>query len=154
VQPIAGLGLRRLGRVLGRFAAARAVLAAKTAFGRSEESTPDERLPAVFQPEGLLPVQYYETLRRKHELRSEKLLMFAVLEDAVQDYMKYLSSPAKKGQQRFREAEDWINTQNKLGLFSFNNVCEALDIDPEYMRRGLHQWKKAHLEARQPAGSP
>jgi len=149
MQPIAGLGLRRLVRVVSSFAAARALLAAKTAFGRSEESASDERLPAVFQPEGLLPVQYYETLRRKHELRTEKLLMFAVLEDAVQDYMKYLSSSAKKGQQRFREAEDWINTQNKLGLFSFDNVCEALDIDPEYMRRGLHQWKKAHLEHRQ-----
>jgi len=148
------LGLRRLLRVLRRFATANAVLAAKTAFGQAEGSTPDERLPAVFQPEGLLPVQYYETLRRKHELRTEKLLMFAVLEDAVQDYMKYLSSSSKKGQQRFREAEDWINTQNKLGLFSFDNVCEALDIDPDYMRRGLHQWKKAHLEQRQQASSP
>jgi len=154
VQPIVNLGLRRLARVLGRFATVNALLAARAAFDRSEASTRDESMPAVFQPEGLLPVQYYETLRRKHELRTEKLLMFAVLEDAVQDYMKYVSSSAKRGQQRFREAEDWINAHDKLGLFSFDSVCEALDIDPEYMRRGLHQWKKARLEPRQQASSP
>ena len=143
---IMSLGLGRLARVLARFVKAKGLVAAKTMFTLPEGSMAEERLPGVFQGEALLPIQFYETLRRKHELRGEKLLMFAVLEDAVEGYMKYLKSLTKKGQGRFREAEDWINRQDKLGLFSFDNVCEALDIDPDYMRRGLHQWKQSHLE--------
>ena len=133
---ITRLGLRRLARVM-----ALAILpAAKTAFVRSEEIEREES-PTVFQPEVLLPLQYYETLRRSRQLESEKLLMFTVLRDAVENYMRYLNSSTRKGQTRFREAEEWIDRKDKLWLFSFDNVCEALDIDPDYMRRGLHQWK-------------
>ncbi len=70
-------------RVLAKSLQARTILAAKTALARSERSASEEALPAVFQPETLLPLQCYETLWRRHELESEKLLMFAVLEDAV-----------------------------------------------------------------------
>jgi len=144
--PITGLGLRRLTRALAKFIEARTIVTAKTALARSNESPPEDRLPAVFQPEGLLPLQYYETLHRRHSLESEKLLMFAVLEDAVEGYMKYPNASTKKGQRRFREAEEWIDREDKLWLFSFDTICDALDIDPGYMRRGLHQWKQAHLE--------
>lgn len=143
---ITGLGLRRVIRVLAGVLWSWTVVAARTALARSERSAPEEALPAVFQPETLLPLQYYETLRRRHELEGEKLLMFAVLKDAVEGYMKYLHSTTRKGQKRFREAEDWIDREDKLWLFSFDSVCQALDIEPEYMRRGLHQWKQAHLE--------
>jgi hypothetical protein len=26
-------------------------------------------------------------------------------------------------------------------LFSFQNICDVLDIDSGYLRRGLHAWK-------------
>jgi hypothetical protein len=143
---IMGLGLGQLARVLVKFIKAKSPVAAKTALATAEEvSAPEDRTPAVFQPEGFLPSQFYDALHRKHLLEGEKLLMFAVLEDAVDQYMKYLNSPTRKGQNRFREAEEWINRENRLALFSFDNVCEALDIDPVYMRRGLHRWKEAHL---------
>jgi hypothetical protein len=113
---------------------------ARTTLARPAEIEREES-PTPLQPEVLLPLQFYETLRRSHRLEGEKLLMCAVLRDAVEDYMKYLKSPTRKGQTRFREAEEWIDYKDKLWLFSFDNVCEGLDIDPEYMRRGLHQWK-------------
>jgi len=34
-------------------------------------------------------------------------------------------------------------------LFSFDNVCEILGLDPEYMRAGLLRWKDAALRGRQ-----
>lgn len=80
--------------------------------------------------------------------------MFAVLDDAIEGYKRYLKSSTKKGQNRFREAEEWIDRRDKLWLFSFDNVCEALDIDPEYMRRGLHQWKQAQLSQTQQGSAP
>lgn len=131
---ITDLGVSRLAWILSRIVKTRTLVAARAAFARSNENAAEERMPAVFQPEALLPIQYYETLRRKHLLEGEKLLMFAVLEDAVESYMKYLHARTRKGQNRFREAETWIDREDKLRLFSFNNVCEALDIDPEYTR--------------------
>lgn len=103
-------------------------------------------MPAAFAPDSMLPAQYYDALRRKHLLEGEKLLMFAVLEDAVETYMKYLNVPTRRAQNRFREADDWINSRDRIWLFSFDNCCEALDIDPEYMRQGLHRWKDKRLE--------
>lgn len=151
---ITSLGLTRLARVLTRFVRAKAlVLGVRTALAGSA-GNPAEEGPSVFQPEILLPKQYYEALRKRHILEGEKLLMFAVLDDAVEGYMKFLKSSTRKGQARFQEAEEWINRRDKLWLYSFENVCEALDIDPDYMRRGLHQWKQAQLESTEHASAP
>jgi hypothetical protein len=150
---IRALGIARLLRVLAKVVGAKTLVAARAALARRDEETAEDRMPAVFQPEVMLPVQFYEVLRRKHELQGEKLLMFAVLEDGVQTYMKYLDSPTRRGQNRFREAAEWIEREDKQWLFSFDNVCEALDIDPEYMRRGLRRWASLQREkvARQDA---
>jgi hypothetical protein len=112
-----------------------------------EKETLDERLPALFEPDTLLPIQYFEAMRRKHLLEGEKRLILSVLEDAVECFMKCIDSPTNKGQRLFREAEEWINLEDKHWVFSFDNVCEMLDIHPEYMRRGLRGWKGRKLEA-------
>jgi hypothetical protein len=116
------------------------LLAATTELARLEKGEPEEDT-TVLEPDVLLPLQCYETLRRSHQLESHKLLTFAVLRDAFENYVNYLNSPTKKGQVRFRGAEQWIDREDKLWLFWFDNVCEALNINPDYMRRGLHQWK-------------
>jgi hypothetical protein len=112
-----------------------------------EKETLDERLPALFEPDTLLPIQYFEAMRRKHLLEGEKRLILSVLEDAVECFMKCIDSPTNKGQRLFREAEEWINLEDKHWVFSFDNVCDMLDINPEYMRRGLREWKQRKLEA-------
>ena len=50
-----------------------------------------------------------------------------------------------KGQKLFRDAEEWINLHDKQWIFSFDNVCDMLDINPDYMRRGLQNWKRKKL---------
>jgi hypothetical protein len=112
-----------------------------------EKETLDERLPALFEPDTLLPIQYFEAMRRKHLLEGEKRLILSVLEDAVECFMKCIDSPTNKGQRLFREAEEWINLEDKHWVFSFDNVCEMLDINPEYMRRGLREWKQRKVES-------
>jgi hypothetical protein len=141
------LGARRLVRVLvsilrTRTVAARAML--------KEGTLGEEPLPAAFQPDILLPAQYYGALRRRQFLGGEKLLAFTLLEQSIEDYKRYLNSSTRRGQKRFREAEEWINRRDELWLFSFDNVCAALDIDPQYMRGGLHKWKLAHIAQHQP----
>ena len=143
------LGLPKLARVLARLIRAPRLFAARTALVAAHESAAEEALPG-FEPDVLLPLQFYENLRRTHQLEGEKLLMFAILEDAVESYMKYLHAATRPKQRRFREAEDWIERRDKRWLFSFDNVCEALNIDPEYMRRGLHRWKENQLRHPEP----
>jgi hypothetical protein len=110
-----------------------------------EKETLDEKLPGLFEPDTLLPIQYFEAMRRKHLLEGEKRLILSVLEDAVECFMKCIDSPSNKGQRLFREADEWIFLEDKRWVFSFDNVAEMLDINPEYMRRGLKDWKEHKL---------
>lgn len=110
-----------------------------------EKETLDERLPSLFEPDTLLPIQYFEAMRRKHLLEGEKRLILSVLEDGIECFMKYIDSSTNKGQKLFRDAEEWITLGDKRWIFSFDNVCEMLDINPDYMRRGLLNWKHKHL---------
>jgi len=110
-----------------------------------EKETLDERLPSLFEPDTLLPIQYFEAMRRKHLLEGEKRLILSVLEDGIECFMKYIDAPTSKGQKLFRDAEEWINLHDKQWIFSFDNVCDMLDINPDYMRRGLHNWKRKKL---------
>jgi hypothetical protein len=116
-----------------------------------EKETLDERLPGLFEPDTLLPIQYFEAMRKKHLLEGEKRLILSVLEDAVECFMKCIDSPTSKGQRLFRDADEWINLEDKHWVFSFDNVCDMLDINPEYMRRGLRQWKERRIAAVQRA---
>src|SRR5229473_1742138 len=110
-----------------------------------EKETLDEKLPGLFEPDTLLPIQYFEAMRRKHLLEGEKRLILSVLEDAIECFMKCIDSPTNKGQKLFRDAEEWIGLQDRHWVFSSDNVCEMLDIHPEYMRRGLRNWKENKL---------
>jgi hypothetical protein len=116
-----------------------------------EKETLDERLPGLFEPDTLLPIQYFEAMRKKHLLEGEKRLILSVLEDAVECFMKCIDAPTSKGQRLFRDADEWISLEDKHWVFSFDNVCDMLDINPDYMRRGLRQWKQRKIEAIQQA---
>ena len=115
--------------------------------GKMEKETLDEKLPGLFEPDTLLPIQYFEAMRRKHLLEGEKRLILSVLEDAVECFMKCIDSATNKGQRLFRDADEWIALEDKRWVFSFDNVCEMLDINAEYMRNGLRRWKDKKLVA-------
>jgi hypothetical protein len=101
----------------------------------------EERVSSLFQPDTLLPDQYFDTFRRKFQLEPEKKLMLAILEDAVACFQKYMFTRDGKGKALFREAEQWIEGNGKDGIFAFDSVCEMLGFDPDYLRRGLAVWK-------------
>ncbi len=108
----------------------------------------EEKVASLFQPDTLLPAQYFETYRRKAHLEPEKRLILAVLEDAVACFQKYLFARDGKGKATFREAEEWILEENSEWLFSFENICEVLGINPQYVRQGLIRWKEMTLARR------
>jgi hypothetical protein len=110
----------------------------------------EERVTSLFQPDTLLPEQYLDTFRRKLHLEPEKKLMLAILEDAIACYQKYLFARDSKGKALFEEAEEWVRGSGG-SVFAFDSVCELLGLNPDYLRRGLAEWKRAALAQRAPA---
>ena len=113
----------------------------------------EEKALAVFQPDILVTVQYLSTYRRRFHLQPEQLLMLAVLEDAVLCFQDNLTALTPRKQSLFRDAEEWILSTDNSYLFAFENICESLALDPNYMRRGLIRWKEMVLReaSRKPA---
>jgi hypothetical protein len=115
-------------------------------FGYNEHQTfnPDERISSLFDPDPLVPAQYFERFRSK-TLAPEKRLMLAVLEDAVNCYQDNVSARSEKRKKPFEESQAWILAEHHDWFFSFENVCEILGIDPAYLRQGLLDEKKRKL---------
>jgi len=101
---------------------------------------------ALFQPDSLLPVQYFENFRRKLHTEPEKRLLLAVLEDALAAYQKHFSSRGGRGMKLFRETEEWIFREDSTRPFCFSNICEVVGFDPQYVRQGLLKWREMKLE--------
>jgi|SRR5437588_4347246 len=109
---------------------------------KEREHAVDERFGVIFQPDTLLPSQFFDRMRRRTEHDGERRLMIAVLEDAVDVYRKQAEARDPRGEQLFQEAEAWIEDADRTWLFSFQNICDVLDIDADYLRRGLRAWKQ------------
>lgn len=107
-----------------------------------------DNLTNLLQPDSLLPAQYFAALRRRLEHEPERCLVVALLQDAVECFQKHLFARDRKKRQLFRDAEEWISSTDRTWPFSFENVCEQLELNPEYIRKGLFAWKAAQLAQR------
>ncbi len=104
-----------------------------------------EKSASLFQPDTLLAAQYADLYRRKSYLEPEKRLMFAILEDAINCFQKYLLAKDENGKKLYGEAEEWILEKNGDWPFSFDHICEALGFNPNYICQGLVHWKEKKL---------
>jgi hypothetical protein len=112
---------------------------------KEQHQAMDERYPGLFQPDTLLPTQYFDRFRRRSQLDGERRLMLAVLEDAVDMYRKHCGTQGRN-RALFLDAEAWIDDDDRTWMFSFLNLCDVLDLDGEYLRRGLHALKARAAE--------
>jgi len=96
----------------------------------------------LFTPDTLLPSQYFDRLRSRSEYDGERRLMLAILEDAIDVYRKQAGARDRKRQQLFLDAETWIEDTDATWIFSFENICVALGLEPDYLRGGLRAWKR------------
>jgi len=95
-------------------------------------------LPNIFSSVGILPVQFGESRRRKLPSEGERRLLFAVLEDAIRTYLRDRdASDAARNSEEFLEAAEWLSTDDDSSPFTFVNVCEALEIEPDCLRMGI-----------------
>ncbi len=97
----------------------------------------EERIHSIIGNDSDTPSRYLDTFRRSEYLEPEKTLLLALLEDAIQLFQKYRDARDRAGKEQFREVEDWFLHEGNLWLFSFENICDLLGLDPQYVRRGL-----------------
>ena len=102
----------------------------------------EDRMAGLFVPDTMLPSQYFDRVARRTDYDGERRLMIAVLEDAVDVYRKLAGATGRAPQQLFHDAEEWIESDDRAWIFSFQNICEVLGIEAEYLRRGLHSIKR------------
>ncbi|MGH7796300.1 MAG: hypothetical protein ACREQ2_15630 [Candidatus Binatia bacterium] len=102
----------------------------------------NENIQALLGRDTAVTQQFFDTLRRGDPIEPERALLAALLQDAIHDYRKFKKARDREGRERFREVEEWINESASDWIFSFNNVCELLNLEPDCVRRALHERKR------------
>lgn len=101
----------------------------------------------MFQPDVLLPAQFFAAMRKRVPREPEYRLIIAVLQDAIECYQKHLFARDHKARQLHEDAREWIESDDRSWPYSFVSICEVLNLSPEYIRRGLEQWRGRQLAA-------
>jgi hypothetical protein len=102
----------------------------------------DEQKSVGLEPETVLPSQFFDRVQIDASLQPEKRLMLAVLEDAVGTFQKYATANTRRARRLFTEAEEWFSSEETQWPFAFVNVCQALGLEPLYLRAGLQRWRE------------
>ena len=97
----------------------------------------------------ILPGQYLEFAARGAQRPAVHRLVLAILEDAI-----HICNTANRHRRLFRETAAWIESTDRSWIFSFERICEVLELDPEYVRRGVRaSSRRAHLASLRHTGS-
>jgi hypothetical protein len=94
------------------------------------------------EPATVLPVQLYGNLAPDASIVPEKRLLLAVLEEAVVTFQRYSTDSGRRGRRLYREAEEWVCSEDMCWPCSFRNICDVLGLDPGYIRQGLRRWRE------------
>lgn len=100
---------------------------------------------SYFEPDIMLPEQF-NSKDEEGIGGGERKLMSAILSDGIEAFIEQANNYVKGLYSKF-DAIDWVENRDLTYVFSFDNVCTSLGIDPEYLRHGLtryvHSIKKA-----------
>lgn len=103
---------------------------------------------AMFQPDTMLPSQYFAAMRKRVPQEAEYRLIVAVLEDAIDCFQKHCDARDSKTRQLFEDAAQWVSSEDRSWPFSFLNICDVLNLDPAYVREGLEQHRARRMAQR------
>jgi hypothetical protein len=93
----------------------------------------------------LIPVQLSDPIAVRLRMSGEFRLLWAVLEDAIECYLRYVEHPSAVMRELFHEAKEWIEDKEGEDLCSFTGICGAFQIDPCYLRRRLQETREQHM---------
>ncbi len=100
----------------------------------------------MVEPDTMTPLQFFERQFAEASLVPEKRLMLAVLEDAIASFQRNLVQPRVGEENEEGKVEEWLDSDDMSWPFSFASICEALDMEPAYLRQGLAHWRTKAVE--------
>ncbi|HEU4342262.1 MAG TPA: hypothetical protein VFU31_11885 [Candidatus Binatia bacterium] len=100
---------------------------------------------ALFDP---TDAELFQKVFGNRNRQQEEGLMLAVLQDAIEDFQKYVLANAEIEKTLFQEAETWILEKNSEWFFSFENICDTLQLQPDRIRQALLYWKERKICSR------
>jgi len=80
-----------------------------------------------------LILQYWDVFKRKEYTQPEKYLMLTVLRDAIIEYRSNFASRNRL----YQNARTWFFEESSDRLFSFESICETLNLNPLVIRKQL-----------------
>jgi hypothetical protein len=86
----------------------------------------------------LVPEAFFDSRVKLATVSPETALMYAVLEDAFLCFHK--DAADQRRMQSAREAREWFFNDNSSWLFAFLPICDALGLEPRYIRTKLRHW--------------
>lgn len=98
--------------------------------------------PAWSQADASSSTEYAAGFHSRSLAAPEVKLIAAVLDDAISCFKKYATAKECREQRLFRETEEWLFGEDPSWPFSFENLCEFLEINPSYLRGGLLRLKQ------------
>ncbi|HEY7715581.1 MAG TPA: hypothetical protein VIE90_13810 [Candidatus Binatia bacterium] len=100
------------------------------------------------EPDVLCVDEFLHVYQGRPAETPERRLVAAVLRDAIDCYLRDCFTKNRHRKRSFREAEEWFFRSDDFGVFSLENVCGILNIDPGYIRRSLLQYERQQAESR------
>lgn len=91
----------------------------------------------------ILPAQYFGTMGTTG-LCSEQRLMLAVMVDAINLLQSWQRLGGARKRRAFAEAAQWVNMRGTSYPFSFDSICDALNIDSDGLRQRLSGLTMGH----------
>ena len=111
-----------------------------------------EVLQAELAPDTVLPCQLGDRLFGTARLQPEKRLQLAVLQDAILVFERLAGAQAARCRRLFAEVDAWFASDDANGPFTFVTICNVLNLEPDYIRKGLERWRPCRngVRARRP----
>ncbi|MEO8601914.1 MAG: hypothetical protein ABI629_05000 [bacterium] len=92
---------------------------------------PDEALvPTVMRP-----AQFHDIWSRSAAISGERGLRLAVIDDALNDLIRYRFATRRRGQRLYWEAYTWVAADDRAWPFSFVNLCEGAGLSVDAIRQ-------------------
>jgi hypothetical protein len=112
---------------------------------KSQENSRD-RADSSPYPDVLLRSQFYLSRGGRHSNEPIKTLMMAVLQDAIRKFERNLHARTISRRRSFLDTERWLFGSEAVDeVFSFEAVCEVLDVQPSRVRRAISEWRNEAL---------
>ena len=109
-------------------------------------------LQEAASPDQVLPVQFHEVWQHGGSQSPERELAVSVLAQAALDIEKCREMQHGRKRRIYREAYNWVASDDRSWPYSFLNLCDTLSLSPAFLRARLLNEESARTWAR-PVGA-